>query len=240
MRKLIPCLYFLALISLPGIAQNLSLVYNGNPVANDEAVVFPGEPSALVIEAHIGVINNSVSALNVMCKKAEISLVPGSVNYFCWDNCYPPNVYVSLGPLEIGAGQTNNAFIGEYQPMNISGQSVVRYVFYVQSNPSDSVCFRALFNAYPTGLEDPEVAAVTRVYPNPCGPVTTVEYRNSLQGPALLVLRNTLGLTVREIPVPGGAGSVTLNTGDLADGIYFCSLVLNGKNVSVRKIIVNH
>lgn len=240
MKKLVPLFFLLMVVFYTGNSQNLSLIYDGNDVPNNSAVVFSGEPSTPVIEAHMGVKNNGSGLLRVFCKKQEISLITGSVNTFCWDNCYPPNVYVSLGSLDITPGETNNAFIGEYQPLTYAGQSVLRYTFFVENNPDDSVCFRALFNAYPVGIEAYRgLATLSGPWPNPADARVTFRYDVQAGGSALLVIRDLLGSPVA-VERLSGTGEVVIPARDLAEGIYFCSLEVTGRVVSTAKLVVAH
>jgi len=129
MKKFLLINYFLGMVVFFGYSQSLSLIFDSNPIPNNSTLTFTGEPSTPVIVATVGVKNNSAGSLNIMCKKVEISLVTESQNTFCWDNCYPPNVYVSLGSVTIGPGETSIVFTGDYEPLTHAGQSVIRYVF---------------------------------------------------------------------------------------------------------------
>lgn len=239
MKKLILLTYLLSLIVFLGYSQSLSLIHDGNPVPNDGTVNFNGEPSTSVIESHIGVINNGTTTLSVICKKVEISLIPNTVNTFCWDNCYPPTTYVS-GPLDISRGETNTAFAGEYQPQTNAGQSVIRYVFYDMNNTNDSVSFRALYNAYPLGIENHDVlASISAAYPNPASIQASFSYSVESGATAMVLVRNVLGSTVKEVSLTG-SGVTSISTLDLSEGIYFYSLIVNGKTESTRKLVVSH
>ena len=136
MKKFLLSVYILSIVTFVGYSQSLSLSHDGTPVANGGEVVFTGEPTSSLIEAHMDVTSSASDSIDVLCKKEEITLVSGSMNTFCWDNCYPPNIYVSLGPIRMGQGQTVSAFIGEYQPMGNAGQSIIRYTYFDQNNPN--------------------------------------------------------------------------------------------------------
>ncbi len=240
MKKLVLLTYLLSLVAFLGYSQNLSLIYDGNPVPNDGAVVYTGEPASPVIVAYMGVTNNYSDTLLVMCKKVEIYLVPGSQNTFCWENCYPPNVYVSLGYLKIGPGETNTQFTGDYEPLTHAGQSIIRYVYYDLNNPNDSVSFRSFFNAYPLGIKNQEgVATLSKAYPNPA--ITQASFNYSIENGAnaLLLVRNVLGSIVQEVSL-SGTGVASINTTDLSEGIYFYSLMVNGRIQSTHKLVVSH
>ncbi|MBE0647372.1 MAG: T9SS type A sorting domain-containing protein [Bacteroidales bacterium] len=240
MKKLVLFTSLLCLVVFSGYSQSLSLIYDGNAVPNNGQVVYTGEPSSALIVAYMGVTNNSASTLSVMCKKVEISLVTGSQNTFCWDNCYPPNVYVSMGFLDITPGETNSLFTGDYEPLTNAGQSIIRYVYYDANNPNDSVCFQALFNAYPLGVENQNgLASLSAAYPNPASTQASFNYSVEEGASAFLLVRNVLGSTVKEIQLKG-SGVTSISTMDLSDGIYFYSMIVNGKVESTRKLVVSH
>lgn len=240
MKKFLLINYFLGLVVFFGYSQSLSLIYDGSPVPNNSALTFTGEPSTPVIVATVGVKNNNTGSLNIMCKKVEISLVPESQNTFCWDNCYPPNVYVSLGSVPIGPGETSIVFTGDYEPLTHAGQSIIRYVFFNESNPNDSICFNSVFNAYPLGVENQQShASLSNAHPNPSSTQSSLNYSVEGDGIAYLTVRNVLGSTVKEIQL-SGSGVATISTRELAEGIYFYSLTVNGKTESTRKLVVSH
>jgi len=238
MKKLVLLTYLLSLVVFFGYSQSLSLDHDGSPVPNDGSVVFTGEPSTPVIESHIGVTNNGSTTISVSCKKVEISLVAGSENTFCWDNCYPPNVYVS-GPIDITPGETSTVFVGEYQPLSYAGQSVIRYVFYDINNTNDSVSFKSLYNAYPLGIESrTNLATLSSVYPNPASTQASFNYSVESDAYARLLVRNVLGSTVKEVQLTG-SGVARISTLDLSEGIYFYSLIVNGQTQTTRKLVVS-
>jgi len=239
MKKIILLTYLLSIAVFFGYSQSLSLVSGGTPVANDETVNFNGEPSTPVINAYIGVVNNGSATLSVKCKKVEISLIPETENAFCWDVCYGSDVYVSIGSLDINPGETNTAFTGDYSPNTHAGQSVIRYVFFDANNPNDSVCFRALYNAYPLGIENPgTLASISAAYPNPASDRVSFNYSIECGSHASLIVRNVLGSTVKEVTL-SGLGVATISTLDLSEGVYFYSLIVNGKIESTRKLVVS-
>ncbi|MBC8314425.1 MAG: T9SS type A sorting domain-containing protein [Bacteroidales bacterium] len=241
MKKLLLSVYLLSMVAFFGYSQSLSLDHEGTPVPNNGNVIYPGEPSSALIEAHIGVTNNSAATLDVMCKKVEISLIPGSNNTFCWGGlCYDTLIYVSLDPEVIAPGETNTMFIGEYKPKEHAGETIIRYVFFDRSNANDSVCFQSLYQAYPLGIEDQKgLAALSKAYPNPATTQTSFNYVVETGAHATLVVRNVLGSTVKEVLL-AGSGVARISTLDLSEGIYFYSLVMNGQIKSTRKLVVSH
>ena len=242
MKKLLLSVYLLSTVAFFGYSQSLSLDHEGTPVPNNGSVIYPGEPlPSAVIEAHIGVTNNSAATLDVMCKKVEISLIPGSINTFCWGGlCYPDSTYVSLDPEVIAPGETNTMFIGEYYPGEHAGETIIRYVFFDRSNTNDSVCFQSLYQAYPLGIEDQKgLAALSNAYPNPANMLATFNYSVDAGAKTELIIRNLLGSTIRQTELSGD-GQIRISTADLSEGIYFYSLMVNGQIQSTRKLVISH
>jgi hypothetical protein len=186
------------------------------------------------------VTNNSESAKDIRVKKVEISLVANTMNTFCWGLCYPPTTYVSPETVTIDAHATNSTdFIGEYSPTGFSGASTVRYVFYDDANPSDSVCFNVEYSAFPLAINELGVAGIASAYPNPANSTLNVVYKSNIAN-AVLAIRNVLGTTVLEMPLTGTAGKVAVNVSGLKEGIYFYSLMENGQSLVTRKVVIRH
>lgn len=133
-------------MTLSVFSQSLSLSYVNGEIPNNSYVLAVGDPTDEMLESFVYVTNNSSAALDVKLKKVEFYVTSGSSNLFCWGLCYPPNIYVSPDPLNIGPGQTNTEdFHGQYYPMATTGTTAIRYVFFDDNNPSDTVCFNVLY-----------------------------------------------------------------------------------------------
>lgn len=222
-----------------GYSQSLSLSNENGSVANDSYVNVTGLPTDDEIVVEVNIKNNTADSIPVMLKKVEISMVPGTASLFCWGLCFSPTVFVSPEPIWIHAGETNeNDFSGHYLPSDMSGMSVIRYVFFDERNPADSVCFNANFQAYPLGMNDPNVKASVNAYPNPASGKVTVDLTGINTSTGKVVLRNILGETVNEFAV--ASGKVTFDVSELNAGIYFYSLVVKGEAVATKKLVVRH
>lgn len=237
MKKLFLFVYLVGVVGCIGYSQSLSLSNENGPVANNAYVDVLGYPTDDEIVVEMNVTNNTADTLPVMLKKVELSMVPGTSSMFCWGLCYSPSVYVSPDPLKIGGNSTNTGdFSGHYLPSGYSGMSVIRYVFYDERNPSDSVCFNTNFHAYGVGFEEQPAANTLSAYPNPANGNVTITYSGPEAG--TLVIRNVLGTTVKEIATGKASGKVTVSVSDLASGIYFYSFVANDKVISTKKLVV--
>jgi len=243
MKNRILSILAIGLISSGLFAQSLSLVNADGPVPNNgwDTVQSPDNHNALIM--YMGVSNTTGNNLEVMCKKTEISVVPNTMNYFCWFQCYGPNVFVGPDPLMIPANTTNSlSFSGDYDPLGEFGTSIVRYTFFLQSNPMDSVCFNAVFVVGNVGIGEDMAAKVkfSGAYPNPATSTVSFDYSfppSALAG-AKMEIHDLLGSVVRNIPFEDAQGKLTVDVTGLNPGIYFYSVVLNNTAVQTRKFVV--
>jgi hypothetical protein len=76
--------------------------------------------------------------------------------------------------------------------------------------------------------------------PNPFSQSTVIRYTlPQAYNSAQLVVSNTAGQVVRQIPlVSGGADSITIEGGALAAGIYYYSLYVDGKLIDTKQMIL--
>jgi hypothetical protein len=57
---------------------------------------------------------------------------------------------------------------------------------------------------------------------------------------AKLIIRNLLGTVVRDVDINSKSGKLSLNTSDLADGVYFYSVIVNGNPQFTKKLVIRH
>ncbi len=240
MKKLLLSVYLLSMVAFVGYSQSLLLTHDGTPVLNGEEVTYHGLPSDPEVVAEMDITNNSGVSLDILVKKVEIDLVIGSTNTFCWGLCFPPNIYISPEIIAIAAGATNTIdFSGHYYPNGFAGSSIIRYVMFNALDPNDSVCFNARYDVV-VGLDDPNSeSTLSNVYPNPANMKATFNYTVEAGAKAELLIRNVLGSTIRKIELAGD-GQARISTSELSEGIYFYSLMVNGRIQSTRKLVVAH
>jgi hypothetical protein len=241
MKRIVLITLAFVLFTIVGIAQipSLSLTYNGLALPNGSDVIYSGVPADDEIVADkIAITNDSGNPVNVLVKKVEIQLVDSTSNTFCWGLCFPPNVYISPDPIAIGPGQTNASdFSGHYFPDGHGGLAIIRYVFYNQSDLTDSVCFNAHYDIA-VGIE--EIASkveISNAYPNPATSFTQFNYSVEPGVNATLIIRNVLGATINQMAL-AGQGTARVATHNLTEGIYFYSVMVNGKSTQSGKLIV--
>jgi hypothetical protein len=243
MKKLLLTLYFLSIAVFFGYSQSLSLSDSSGQVPNNSTITRSGVPTDAEIVVFLNVTNNSNKTISVKAKKVEISLLSPSYITFCWaGGCYPPTTFVSPNGTSMAAGATNTEFSGHYTPESVSGLATVRYVFFDEANPTDSVCVNVNYTAYPLGIVEPAEGTVTlsNPYPNPARNTVSFNYACAAGSDARLIICNVLGSTVKSESISAGTGKISVNTEDLNDGVYFYSILVNGKPNVTRKLIVRH
>jgi hypothetical protein len=76
-------------------------------------------------------------------------------------------------------------------------------------------------------------------YPNPSGEETIIRYTLPQTGKsAQIVISNTAGNIVRQIPLQAGTESITIEGGALSAGIYYYSLYVGNSLVDTKKMIL--
>ena len=240
MKKILLALLFAGCVLTGLVAQNLTLSDSAGSIPNNGERIFEGDPSLFTISSYAFVTNQSGSSMDVMLKKVEFSIPGGCASSFCWGACYPPNIFVSPTPVTIAAGSTNNVdFVGDYYPYGISGEGVVRYVFFNSANVNDSVCFNVKYDAFPVGVKDVGARqAFITASPNPASSSTTFTYGWTGQSVnATLRISNLVGAMVKEFNL-SEKGKLTVDINDLPEGIYFYSFITGGKMIKTAKLIV--
>lgn len=223
-------------------SQSLSLSNASGPISNNQVIWEAGDMN-IPLAAFVYVTNNTSADMEVMVKKEELHLVPGSTNYFCWSQCYPANVYVSLEPLVIPANSTNNTnFSGDYDAGGNMGISKIRYTFFKNHVPLDSACVEVWFNAGYVGIGDklPGNISFSPAYPNPATGVVKFNYDFPAikDWSASLRIVNILGEQVNETVITDNQGVLVIPVDQFKAGVYFYSLLVDGKAIQTRKLVV--
>ena len=93
----------------------------------------------------------------------------------------------------------------------------------------------------PTGVQDAagNGASLQQNVPNPFSQSTVIRYALPPTGnPAQLVIRNTAGTIVRQIPLQPGTDSVTVEGDALASGLYFYALYTGSNLIDTKQMIL--
>lgn len=192
----------------------------------------------------IGTIENTNGAgpIDVRVERITVDTVPGSQNYFCWEQCYEPPVSVSPSAMTIDPGQRVDQFYADYKPNGTIGVSTLIYCFYNDANQADSVCATVRFTSSGVGIQDVflgDVSGVSESFPNPARTVVNINYALAAGWQqAELTVYSMLGAQVKNVRLKEDQGTLKLRVSDLPSGMYFYTLLVDDKAVSTKKMLV--
>ncbi len=191
--------------------------------------------------SHVRIINTGSVTLMVQVSRDLVSLTTGHQEQFCWGiTCYSPGTPTSTHAETILPGDTNSTFIGYLYPHGHNGTSIVNYLFFDVADPSDTVSVMFTYD-FPTGIRELSgKATITNASPNPADGLTSLSYNLNSAKDARLVIYNVLGTAVKEIKLTDKSSTLIITTSDLKSGVYFYSLIADGKSVASKKLIVAH
>lgn len=180
--------------------------------------------------------------LDVKARRITVDTVPGTENYFCWDQCYEPPTSESPSAISIAVGQRIDQFYADYKPHGQAGVSTLIYCFYDVANPSDSVCATVRFSASPLGIQDVftgDKSGISTTFPNPAKGVANINYalKNGWKTADLKVY-SMLGAMVKKVNLKEDQGTLKLDVSSLPAGMYFYTLTVDNNNISTKKMLV--
>lgn len=243
MKKII-LLSILSVFLLRGFTQSLELYYEDTLLDEGETLTITAHAdSGMMSIEELDVLNISNNPLNIKCAREVISEVINTENSFCWGVCYSTSTDTSTVSIIIDPGEDTPEFIGDYYPAGNSGITSIKYIFYDMANPEDHKTFIVNYKATTESGIHEEAKAVyfSPAYPNPANKEVSIDYEleNNREN-VRFVIYNILGKTVKEVRISEFSGSLTLNTSDLNEGIYFYSLLINNEPTRTQKLIIKH
>jgi hypothetical protein len=201
-------------------------------------------PSNLLDTRHFTLTNTGSSSVTVKVKKTIVYINDASSTiYFCTgQNCYSPTQNLSYAVVLSPNGTC--ALTCDHWPNNMTGASEVRYTVVNQSNPNDTAVFTIDYNAVPAGIASHSLVkpSMSNPAPNPASSAFSISYKMGSAAPqnAKMVIYNMLGDRVIETPIEEMEGVVKMDISILEQGVYFCTLVSDGKTLSTRRLVVTH
>lgn len=247
MKKLLLSFYLLSVVAFYGYSQSLSLSNPAGPIVANSIIIQAGTPDSSALITYLYVTNTSARTVNIYCKKSTLSLMDSTSIPWCFANaCYGSDRTISNLQI-VEPGQTITDFHGDYSSTTMdgkfhSGESVVRWVFFAENDVNDSVSVTIKYTSYPLGIDETlaHQVALSGSIPNPANEKATFTYSIPSGSDGMMIIRNVVGSIVASEQVPSASGQVSVNTFNLSNGLYFCSLTVNGKMMVTRKMIVQH
>lgn len=243
MRKLLLLFFFTATIISNSVGQDIQIFNSENVrIPNNSVIQVFGNPTDDQIKAILWLKNASMTDVSLSVTKEVTQQSNASKNSFYWDSYIEhnesPNYSIFLRP-----NQINKEFSALYAPNANRGISQVKYTFYDISNPqiSATVIIEFITDNSFSSFERESKFSLSDAYPNPAE--STVYFDYTLQNQILeakIIIRTLLGSIVSEENLEGTQGKASINVGDLIEGIYFYSLVVDSDIKLTKKLIVKH
>jgi hypothetical protein len=238
-------LFLFSSAGVAGFAQSLSLSNQNGPIVPNGIIVQPGTPDSVKFNTYINVTNTSGNVINVLCKKQELTMLDSTQTFICWANfCYAPSVIISANAQPVAAGETYSGFKGIYAHVSYNnitiGESVVRWVFLDMENPNDSVSVTVRYTTFPVGIgeEDTSDDQMFTMSPNPTAGAVFIGYPAHPASSGTILIQNMQGIVVHSQKFPPNANHASLDISHLKDGIYLCSLLIDGIRTHTKKLII--
>lgn len=214
----------------------------GNVVENGANYCVFGDGVATWGELNIEFDVTANENVRLIGEKVEMQVVENTQNYFCWGNCFLSTVYVS-DPVNLDAGQFE-VFSMHYMYNDaiedVAGlEQIMQYYLYPANNPDDKFVINVIFKYSLDGVEDiSNIDEFSNAYPMPASNVVNFDYNFASSVDAEVAIYNMMGQEVMRNRLSGMNGKLSINVSDLTDGVYFYSLIVNGKTEKSNKLVI--
>lgn len=194
--------------------------------------------------------NNSSTTKTVRVRREIKELAPNHKNLLCFANlCMASTQDLSI-TTDLKAGEVTSS-INALNPKieNIFGNpgtSRVVYVVYDEQNPSDQISIEFTYVVSPTtDVELPfdlaPINILSNAFPSPAYDVTRIDYNIAQHyNNASITLYNLIGNPLQTFRIDMPKGNVVVQTASLPPGVYFYSIVADGKKLATKKLVVKH
>lgn len=105
---------------------------------------------------------------------------------------------------------------------------------------SQQVNFQNPFDQSPSDSTNIYEIQKLKLYPNPAKDYLTVEYDVLFVKEAKLQIYNSIGAVVYTKTLVEKKDNLRIPVSEYKNGLYFCSLQIDGKLLNTRKILINH
>lgn len=232
-------LLFILALCRTGLAQNLQVMHESNPVNNGDTLVVMDNIGMSELVAYLGAKNTGSSAITIKAKRTDLSVIAGTTNSFCFGGqCYLPSLSVSLAEITLNAGEETagaDELSGHYYPDVYFGSSYIRYVFFDKNNVNDSAFVVVNYIAIdPLGIKENKTNPV-KLFPNPSKNSLFVNSHKPLQS---IAIYDVLGSLHTQIQV-SGANNSGIDVSAWPEGIYLVQ-IKTWDAIWTERVVVNH
>ena len=236
----------LSVMSLSAQKFTITEKESGNVVENGATYYvygsgYYGEGSELLIEFDF----TSNTAISVIGRKTPTNIIEGTYTYICFGSCLAPTTGVQETTPNMLEADSTMTLSGHYMAddyMAVLGQEqYLTLEVWDEETPEETFIINVIFKYSLDGVEDNNaVTEFSNAYPMPASDVVNFDYSfDSNVSSAMIAIYNMMGQEVLRSDISGMSGKMSLNVSDLADGVYFYSLVVNGVIEKSNKLVVS-
>lgn len=216
----------------------------GNKINNSTIRVTGSDPSVEALVSYIWLKNTtSTEMTNVFVRRVVNQEVTSTTNSFCFGiQCYPPWINESSVGDTAKVGKINKSFYADYYPDGHGGLTSITYEFYDNVTFGVPVSSKATieFLISANGINEDKLV-FKGPFPNPASASTNFEYNlPASHNNAQLIIRNMLGVDVENITLESRSNKKSINVSNYPSGIYFYTLIVDGKVIQSKKLIIKH
>lgn len=245
MKKLILlALSFVALNAQIGVEYDADVKGNfvaDSTFANEDTLFLYGD-SEWVYDANsagafFNITNNSGASMDISLKRTEVNVVTNTKNNTCWVTC-PANylsagdqvVYLAPTMSTLAAGASDLTFAPKFKANGTQGISIIRYTFFDDANPNDSLAIVIVYNHQTAAsIATLDLKSFTMA-PNPAQDYTAISFEalnNENVRLDILDLNGKVILSQNNL-INQGLNQIRVETSALPQGVYL--LQINGKD----------
>ena len=235
-------IFTLILLTLMGYvsAQTLQFEWEGTVFDEGETIECTNDEYGFgEYIQHMQVRNITSEPMKVLVEKEIIQDLDGVMNSFCWGMCFGPDIFVSPEAIDIPAGEVNTDELSfqALDPEDVYGDVIIKYYAYEERNPDQRISIIVRFRKSGVGVnENVHTMTLGQAYPNPA--TNTVSFNYSFGGNLCAVVYNLVGQEVMRQELNANDGQLSFSVADLQGGIYFCTMLVDGRAVSTQKFVV--
>jgi len=217
----------------------------GNKINNSTIRIYSSNPDIDVMIAYVWIKNTTGTEMpNLFVRRITNYAVENSDNNFCFGiQCYPPFLDESTIADTAKVGILNKTFTGDYSPYGHSGITSITYEFFDNITFGDAaVSSKVTFEYHLSANSINEDKLVFKgPFPNPASQYANFEYTLPIgTNKAQLIIRNMLGIEIENLKIENHSGKKAIDVSTYPSGIYFYTLLVDGKVIQSKKLIVKH
>lgn len=183
--------------------------------------------------------------LRMVGKKTPTNFVEGTTTWICFGECLIPSTEVQqTAPQQLEADTTlllSCHYMADDYLAVLGQEQHITLEIWNAATPEETFVINVVFKYSLDGMENiTAVEEFSNAYPMPAHDVINFDYSfNAGVNSAVIAVYNMMGQEVMRSEISGMSGRHSLNISDLVDGIYFYSLVVNGRTEKSNKMVIS-